>query len=87
MGQCGKSTNDNLVNNRLTASQAAKIHSKHGIIVSCSLTADDMSDAMELEKLGRELEGQKYGFLDKATHGDCGRVQEVRQWLMEAMSS
>jgi len=67
---------------------AGKIHSKHGIILSCSLTAEDMSDAMKLEKLGRELEGQKYGFLDKeATYGGCGRVQEVRQWLMETMSS
>jgi hypothetical protein len=47
-----------------------------------------MSDAIKLEKLGRELEGQKYGFLDKeATSGGCGRVQEVRQWLMEEMSS
>jgi len=64
---------------------AAKIHSKHGVIVSCSLTAEDMSDAKKLEKLGRELEGQKYGFLD--TYDSCGRVQEVRQWLMEEMSS
>ncbi|KAI9467171.1 Lipoyltransferase and lipoate-protein ligase [Lactarius psammicola] len=65
----------------------AKIHSKHGVILSCSLTAEDMSDAMKLEKLGHELEGQKYGFLDKGTTYDgCGRIQEVRQWLIEEMS-
>ncbi len=88
MGQRGKSTNENLVTNRLMASQTAKIHSKHGVILSCSLTAEDMSDAMKLEKLDRELEGQKYGFLDKETTYDgCGRIQEVRQWLIEEMSS
>ncbi|KAI9447880.1 hypothetical protein H4582DRAFT_1896938, partial [Lactarius indigo] len=66
----------------------AKIHSKHGVILSCSLTAEDTSDAMKLEKLGRELEGQKYGFLDKETIYDgCGRIQEVRQWLIEEMGS
>ncbi|KAH9002269.1 Lipoyltransferase and lipoate-protein ligase [Lactarius hatsudake] len=66
----------------------ARIHSKHGVILSCSLTAEDTSDATKLEELGRELEGQKYGFLDKeTTYDDCGRIEEVRQWLIEEMSS
>ena len=43
---------------------------------------------MKLDGLGRELAGQKYGFLDKeVTHGGCTRVQEVRRWLMEETSS
>jgi len=70
----------------------AKIHSKHGVILSCSLSAEDVSedvsDAMKLEELGRELAGQKYGFLDKEmTYEGCARIQEVRRWLMEEMSS
>ncbi|KAH9077017.1 Lipoyltransferase and lipoate-protein ligase [Lactarius deliciosus] len=70
-------------------SVTARIHSKHGVILSCSLTAEeDTSDAMKLDELGRELEGQKYGFLDKEmTYDDCGRIEEVRQWLIEEMSS
>lgn len=80
--------NDILLNNRLTALQTAKIHSKHGIILSCSITAEDVSDAMMLDELGRELAGQKYGFLnEEATYGGCTRIQEVRRWLMEETSS
>jgi lipoate-protein ligase A len=76
------------VSNRLTASQAAKIHSKHGVILSCSISTEDVSDAMKLEELGRELAGQKYGFLDKEmTYEGCARIQEIRGWLMEEMSS
>lgn len=87
MGQRGKSTNESLVRNRLTASQAAKIHSKHGVILSCSITAEDVSDATKLEDLGHELAGQKYGFFDKETNYDgCARVQEVRRWLKEETS-
>ncbi|KAI0307017.1 hypothetical protein B0F90DRAFT_1931664 [Multifurca ochricompacta] len=67
---------------------AAKIRSKHGVILSCSLTAEDGPDLMMLEKLGRELEGQRYGFLDKTTSQDgCGQKQQVRQWLIEEMGS
>jgi len=66
----------------------AKIHSKHGIILSCSLAAEDTSDTEMLERLGRELEGQKYGFLSKEAKDDSfGRMQEVRQWLTETMGS
>ena len=80
--------NEILLSNRLTAFQTAKIHSKHGVILSCSITAEDVSDTMKLDGLGRELAGQKYGFLDKeVTHGGCTRVQEVRRWLMEETSS
>ncbi|KAN0132546.1 Lipoyltransferase and lipoate-protein ligase [Lactarius tabidus] len=66
----------------------AKIHSKHGVILSCSITAEDVSDEIELDELGRELAGQKYGFLDKeTTYGGCARIEEVRRWLMEETSS
>lgn len=76
------------MSNTLTASQTAKIHSKHGVILSCSISAEDVSDAIKLEELGRELAGQKYGFLDKEmTYEGCARIQEVRRWLMEEMSS
>ncbi|KAI0254864.1 hypothetical protein BJV78DRAFT_1273894 [Lactifluus subvellereus] len=66
----------------------AKIHSKHGVILSCSLMAEDTSNSEMLERLGRELEGQKYGFLSEEARCDSGgRIQEVRQWLTEAMGS
>ena len=76
------------MSNRLTVSQTAKIHSKHGVILSCSISAEDVSDAIKLEELGRELAGQKYGLLDKEmTYEGCAKIQEVRRWLMEEMSS
>jgi hypothetical protein len=43
---------------------------------------------MKLDDLGRELVGQKYGFLDKEkTYGGCARIQQVRGWLIEETSS
>jgi hypothetical protein len=49
---------------------------------------DDMSDSEWLDRLGRNLEGQKYGFLDEVTGYDgCERTHEVRQWLIEEMAS
>ncbi|KAI0000029.1 hypothetical protein BJV77DRAFT_939542 [Russula vinacea] len=66
----------------------ADIRSKHGVILSCSLTIDDTSDSEWLDSLGRKLEGQRYGFLDKVTEFDgCGRTQEVQHWLVEEMAS
>ncbi|KAH9961406.1 hypothetical protein BJV74DRAFT_787701 [Russula compacta] len=68
-------------------SMMAEIRSKHGVILSCSLTAEDSSDLRFLEKLGRRLEGQRYGFLDEVTRYDdgCEMTQEVRRWLIEEM--
>jgi len=52
------------------------------------LTSKDTPDSELLEKLGRRLEGQKYGFLEEATgYTGCGRTQEVLQWLIEEMGS
>jgi len=69
-------------------SVAAKMRSKHGVILSCSLTVEDTSDLEWLEWLGRGLEGQRYGFLDNTVGYDgVGRAQEVWQWLIEEMAS
>lgn len=88
VGQHGQSTNEKYVYDNLTAFQTANIRSKHGVILSCSLTIDDTSDSEWLDSLGRRLEGQRYGFLDKETGFDgCGRTQEVQQWLVEEMAS
>ncbi|KAI0276326.1 hypothetical protein BGY98DRAFT_986374 [Russula aff. rugulosa BPL654] len=64
-----------------TYSIAAKIRSKHGLILSCSLTVEDTSDLEWLERLGRGLEGQRYGFLDNTVmaYDGVGRAQEVWQ--------
>lgn len=88
VGQRGQSTNERHVYDNLTAFQTADIRSKHGVILSCSLTIDDTSDSEWLDSLGRKLEGQRYGFLDKVTEFDgCGRTQEVQHWLVEEMAS
>ncbi|KAI9513240.1 hypothetical protein F5148DRAFT_972105 [Russula earlei] len=64
----------------------AEIHSKRGVILSCKLTAESISDSESLEKLGGRLEGQRYGFLDEMTEYDgCERTREVRRWLIEEM--
>ena len=65
------------------------MRSKHGVIISCSLTVEDTSELEWLERLGRGLEGQRYGFLDNTVMGydGVGRAQEVWQWLIEAMAS
>lgn len=65
------------------------MRSKHGVIISCSLTVEDTSELERLERLGRGLEGQRYGFLDSTVMGydGVGRAQEVWQWLIEAMAS
>ena len=88
VGQYGQSTNKKYVCDNLTALQTANIRSKHGVILSCSLTIDDTSDSEWLDRLDRRLEGQRYGFLDEVTGLDgCGRTQEVLQWLIEEMAS
>lgn len=68
---------------------AAKIRSKHGVILSCSLTVEDTSDLEWLEMLGRGLESQRYGFLDNTVMGydGVGRAQEVWRWLIDEMAS
>jgi len=42
-----------------------------------------------LERLGRGLKGQRYGFLDNTVveYDGAGRAQEVWQWLIEEMAS
>lgn len=68
--------------------QAAEIRSKHGVILSCTLTPDDTTLSKNLDKLGVVLEGQKYGsvrsdLLDSAEQ----RLRDVAVWLEREMRS
>ncbi|KAI0268098.1 hypothetical protein BC834DRAFT_923217 [Gloeopeniophorella convolvens] len=66
----------------------ANIRSRHGVILSCSVTAEGASDSGELEALGKGLEGQKYGFLNnQLEQGSSESAHEVRQWLTDEMSN
>lgn len=67
---------------------AAEIRSKHGVILSCTLTPDDTTLSKNLDKLGVVLEGQKYGsvrsdLLDSAEQ----RLRDVAVWLEREMRS
>ena len=89
MGECGASNLYAPVQiNSLLGSQAAEIRSKHGVILSCTLTTDDTTLSKNLDKLGVMLEGQKYGsvrsdLLDSAEQ----RLRDVAVWLEREMRS
>ncbi|KDQ64230.1 hypothetical protein JAAARDRAFT_118000 [Jaapia argillacea MUCL 33604] len=74
----------------------AQIRSKHGVILSCSLAltplrGGDTSQELqeELGELGKQLEGQRYGFVDEARlRNEIGdHTKAVWEWLREQMDT
>ncbi|KZT05542.1 Lipoyltransferase and lipoate-protein ligase [Laetiporus sulphureus 93-53] len=72
----------------------AKIHSRHGIILSCTLTTSDaVDDALKqkLITLSARLEQQRYGFVDEASLGsdilEDSEIRVVWHWLKGEMDS
>jgi len=69
----------------------AEITSKHGIILSCSLSHEDADkplDDGELFELTKALEGKNYGFVDDmAVEGRIAGLHsaDVWKWLKTAM--
>jgi len=72
---------------------AARIESKHGVIISCAFSMPDSVDSeldRQLAALGKKLGQQKYGFVDKnalepEVHN--GALEEVWEWLRAEMDS
>jgi len=67
---------------------SAELHSKHGIILSCTLDCPGI-DADSLENLTRSLQGARYGLpenigVDVGIGGDV-RLQEIQHWLQDEM--
>lgn len=64
-----------------------QIKSKHGIILSCSLSHENVNNPLgdgELFELAKALEGKRYGFVDDAmVMGTTAGVhtREVWKWL------
>ncbi|KAA1466615.1 Lipoyltransferase and lipoate-protein ligase [Dentipellis sp. KUC8613] len=67
---------------------AAKIRSKHGIILSCELSSGNLPVQECLEELAAELEDKPYAFVDDASlYMDLtGPVGEVWHWIKAEMS-
>jgi len=69
----------------------AEITSKHGIILSCSLSHEDVDKPLvndELSELTKALQGKKYGFVDDAAvEGRTASLHsaDVWRWLKTAM--
>ncbi|OBZ70124.1 Lipoate-protein ligase A [Grifola frondosa] len=73
---------------------AAEIHSKHGIILACSLTIPQGADASlgrRLQEFVARLEGQRYGLVDENVlireSGVDDQVKEVWEWLKSEMDA
>lgn len=73
--------------------QTAELHSKHGIILKCSLTCSDGVDESVKERLALlvfKLEGQRYGYVDDTVaslvDGNL-QVGGVWEWLRTEMDS
>lgn len=70
--------------------QTAKLHSKHGIILDCTLQCSSTDSVIEasLQELGTRLKGQRYAFVDIEQLGlEGSNMREVWQWLENVMSS
>jgi len=71
----------------------AEIHSKHGLILSCTLTLPDDVDASLVERLNAmtdKLAQQRYGFVDQDAVVEAQEettVKDVGRWLQAEMGS
>lgn len=77
--------------NDVPCPKRADIRSKHGIILSCDVTAGSGNDW--LQEVGEKMEGARYGFVED--HGSDAespqdlvqrRRREVWRWLCEEMA-
>lgn len=68
--------------------QTADIHSKHGIILSCTFSSSESADPGSMRQLGElseRLKQQRYGFVDESALGaeahEGGLQGAVWHWL------
>ncbi|KAJ3568815.1 hypothetical protein NP233_g5463 [Leucocoprinus birnbaumii] len=69
----------------------AKLHSKHGLILSCTLNVTEShlsaEDAEHVFQLAKALEGQRYGFIDDPRMPATNKAAlSVSSWLKTVMS-
>ncbi|EGO27983.1 hypothetical protein SERLADRAFT_462347 [Serpula lacrymans var. lacrymans S7.9] len=68
---------------------AASIHSKHGIILSCSIDVLKGGNIVlnhEMGEIGKRLEGKRYGQIeDSEVIGARGQSGDILQWLRQEM--
>jgi hypothetical protein len=73
---------------KLTSFQAADIHSKHGVILSCHLSSDDVNQTW-CKELGDSLVGAKYASLEGIRGEDQfdspQQTLDILEWLREEM--
>ena len=76
------------VHNRMLP-QTAEVHSKHGVILSCTFALPESVDpelSRQLGELSERLKQQRYGFVDEGALGAgvrAGAVATVWNWLRE----
>lgn len=87
------STNLSALTIRFTGfTQTAKIHSKHGIILSCAMEVENTclsgAELERLHKFSESLENKRYDLAAIATaHVDNGQIQELVAWLQQAVAN
>ncbi|KAI0053750.1 Lipoyltransferase and lipoate-protein ligase [Auriscalpium vulgare] len=66
----------------------AEIRSKHGVILSCTVSTDDDAKADVVADVGRQIEGARYAFVDD-TEPSVGaeHARDVHRWLVQEMST
>jgi hypothetical protein len=74
----------------VTLPQSAEIHSKHGVILDCSIKAvTSTSHGAVLEAFGQSFYiGKRYGFVenDEGAVNEVKEIADVKVWLRGAMS-
>lgn len=92
MGRCSKLFSSSYFPEApLIKAQTANIRSKHGVILSCSLEYESSAEPKDaLDCLAKNLEGQRYGFVeDSLSEGSNAdeRVGQVWNWLRAEINS
>ena len=76
-----------------TLHQTAEVHSKHGVILSCTFALPAYMDSetkQQFLELGESLKQQKYGFVDEDALGAVVRgsaLRDVWNWLRGTLGS
>lgn len=77
-----------IISSAKALSQTAEINSKHGVILSCTFSHGTREGSRDLSRLSQALEGQRYGFVDRAAvESKIDEAEkEVWDWLRIMMA-
>jgi len=93
MGRCREFYPFSAITIRFTGpAQTAKIHSKHGIILSCAMEIENTwlssAELERLHKFGESLENKRYDLATMATaRVGNEQIQELVTWLQDAVAN